>query len=146
MHVVHGRCGKAPSEASGSAAWLGSFRPALASLEFVHNSEERTVLGHHTHTPIATEAAGWVHLQLNILLGSIAGGVPEGIGSPSSPNPAERRAERLLAARLTQLSSTDSPEAFTSGIDLVRKACYSYGSYHTASGWRQNRDLRQQLR
>lgn len=103
-----------------SSAWFGGIRPALASLEFVHNSEERTVLGHHTHTPVATEAAGFAHLQLNILIGSKAGR-EEVSGTPGNQNPAERRAERLLATRLKQLSSAEPLERFTSGLELVRK-------------------------
>lgn len=108
------------TEARGHAVWLGGIRPALASLEFAHNGEEREVLGHHTHAPIATEAAGTAHLHLSILVG---GRPPESqLVDPGSLNPAERRAGRLLAARLQHLSTRDSPEQFSSGLEMVRKA------------------------
>lgn len=101
------------------AAWLGGSRPGLASLEFAHNGEERAMLGHHTFAPIATEAAGTVHLQLNVLVGGMP--APERAAAPGSPNPAERRAGRLLAMRLQQISAKDSPEQFMSGLEIVRK-------------------------
>eukprot|EP00892_Ulva_mutabilis_P012083 jgi/Ulvmu1/9247/UM005_0347.1 len=106
------------------AAWLGGIRPALASLEFAHNGEERAMLGHHTYAPIATEAAGTIHLHLNVLVGGMP--VQEHGADPGSPNPAERRAERLLAARLQQLSAKDSPEQFMSGLEIVRKNKSAY--------------------
>lgn len=95
----------------------------LQKTDFVHDSEVRGVLSHHSDTLLTTEAAVTVKLALHVRVGSLSGAAVCLKGDKTAQNdennPAQNRAEALLLARLEALSS--GRETKPSGLELVRK-------------------------
>lgn len=107
----------------------------LQKTDFLHDSEARGVLSHHSDSLLTTEAVVTVRLALHVRVGSLIGAAGRLSGADAAHsdqhNPAQSRAEALLLARLEALSK--GREAKPSGLELVRKVRHSSYSFAHAT-------------
>jgi hypothetical protein len=127
LSLPHRQRVRAEHHSSQCAGWFAGLHQGLSTLDFVRNAEARSVLSHHNGTQITTEAAGTVHLALNVRVGSLsgAGRMSSADGAQEVPvrhNPAQARAEDMLLSRLEALSQSHSSPL--SGLELVRKVVH----------------------
>lgn len=107
------------------AGWFTGMWKGLQKMDFLHDSEARGVLSHHSDTLLTTEAVVTVQLALHVRVGSLCGAAgrlsDNHAAQNDENNPAQSRAEAMLLARLEALSK--GQESKPSGLELVRKVC-----------------------
>jgi hypothetical protein len=105
------------------AARMAGITPHLGSLDFLHDAEMRSVLGHHTSgTALLTESMGQAHLHLSVLIGRMPSGFESVLSSTRILNPAVARAEGMLIKWLTAQSG-GADEAVLGRLQPVQKVC-----------------------